>query len=39
MPQVEDSKDFVAVSVVGSEYARKWRLEGRPAVYRMYASR
>ena len=39
MPRVEDSKDFVAVSVVGSEYARKWRLEGRPAVYKMYASR
>ena len=39
MSQVEDSKDFVAVSVVGSEYARKWKLEGRPAVYKMYASR
>ena len=39
MPQAEDPKDFMAVSVVGSEYAQKWKLDGRPAVYKMYASR
>ena len=35
----DDPKDFIAVAVVGSEYARKWRLEGRPAAYKLSASR
>ena len=39
MPQVEDPDDFIAVSVAVSEYARKWGLEGRPAIYKLYASR
>ena len=39
MARVEDPDDFIAVSVAVSEYARKWGLEGRPAIYKLYASR
>ena len=39
MPLLEDPEDFIAVSVVGSEYAQKWSLEGSPFVYKLHASR
>ncbi len=31
--------DFLLVSVAGSEYAGKWRLKGRPTIYKMGADK
>jgi hypothetical protein len=31
--------DFILVAVTGTAYAQKWKMQGKPLVYKMAASR